>query len=48
MVKIPICRTEQGLRALLFLVHKKSPGGGDRRGKKSIDQVLNFAAEGFG
>ena len=27
-----ICRTEQGLRVLLFLVHKKSPDGGCRRG----------------
>ena len=48
MVKIPICRAEQGLRALLFLVHKKSPGGGCRRGKISIYKVLDFAAEGFG
>ena len=48
MVKIPICRAEQGLRALLFRVNKKSPGGGCRRGKISIYKVLDFAAEGFG
>ena len=39
---------EQGLQVLLFLVHKKSPGGKCRRGKMSVDKVLNFAAEGFG
>ena len=39
--------TEQGFRVLLFLVHKKSPDGGCRRGKMSVDKVLNFAAEGF-
>ena len=39
---------EQGLWALLFLVHKKSPGGECRRGIVSIDKILNFAAEGLG
>ena len=38
---------EQGLQVLLFLVHKKSPGGKCRRGTMSVDKVLNFAAEGF-
>ncbi len=30
-----------------FYGHKKSPGGGCRQGKMSVDKVLDFAAEGF-
>ena len=30
------------------LFMKKSPGGGYRRGKTSVDKVLDFAAEGLG